>query len=213
MTNATEIREIYTRRYNPVLVPLATRISDHLQDLLSSTPRIDRVSGRAKSIDRFVIKATTTKGGVQKYNDPLSEIQDQIGVRVITFYLSDVQNVADIINTYYRSIEQRKVSPERETEFSYFGLHYVLLIPTELILPSYPKGDVPEFFELQIKTLFQHAWSEAEHDLGYKPGATPLSPDQKRLMAFTSAQAWGADRIFNELFISRDEQSSKAQSS
>jgi ppGpp synthetase/RelA/SpoT-type nucleotidyltranferase len=24
----------------------------------------------------------------------------------------------------------------------------------------------PGFFELQIKTLFQHAWSEAERDLG-----------------------------------------------
>jgi putative GTP pyrophosphokinase len=55
------------------------------------------------------------------------------------------------------------------------------------------------FFELQIKTLFQHAWSEAEHDLGYKP-ATVLSSDQKRRLAFTAAQAWGADQIFDELY-------------
>lgn len=58
---------------------------------------------------------------------------------------------------------------------------------------------VISFFELQIKTLFQHAWSESEHDLGYKP-TTTLSSDQKRRLAFTAAQAWGADQIFDELF-------------
>ena len=54
------------------------------------------------------------------------------------------------------------------------------------------------FFELQIKTLFQNAWSEANHDLGYKP-ERELSKDEKRKIAFTSAQAWGADMIFDEL--------------
>ena len=63
---------------------------------------------------------------------------------------------------------------------------------------------VPGFFELQVKTLFQHAWSEAEHDLGYKPGVKPLTPDETRRLAFTSAQAWGADHIFDELFRERE---------
>ena len=65
---------------------------------------------------------------------------------------------------------------------------------------DWDKALVPKFFELQIKTLFQHAWSEAEHDIGYKEGQKPLDLDQKRRLAFTSAQAWGADRVFDELF-------------
>jgi putative GTP pyrophosphokinase len=67
-------------------------------------------------------------------------------------------------------------------------------------------GDtIPDFFELQIKTLFQHAWSEAHHDLGYKqePGSTPLTSEEKRKLAYTSAQAWGADHMFDELFRTR----------
>jgi putative GTP pyrophosphokinase len=60
-------------------------------------------------------------------------------------------------------------------------------------------GENIDFFELQLKTLFQHAWSEADHDLGYKPSAE-LSLDQKRRLAFTAAQAWGADLIFDELY-------------
>jgi len=50
-----------------------------------------------------------------------------------------------------------------------------------------------------VKTLFQHAWSEAEHDLGYKPSGK-LTSDQKRRLAFTAAQASGADLIFDEMF-------------
>jgi ppGpp synthetase/RelA/SpoT-type nucleotidyltranferase len=57
---------------------------------------------------------------------------------------------------------------------------------------------VPEFFELQIKTLFQHAWSEAHHDIGYK-AVRPLTSDERRKMAFTAAQAWGVDVIFEDL--------------
>jgi putative GTP pyrophosphokinase len=51
----------------------------------------------------------------------------------------------------------------------------------------------------RVPSLFQHAWSEAEHDLGYKP-SNELTSDQKRRVAFTAAQAWGADQIFDEMY-------------
>lgn len=68
-----------------------------------------------------------------------------------------------------------------------------------MIDPGIDKNLVPKFFELQIKTLFQHAWTVADH----KPGSLPLNRDQRRQLAFTSAQAWGADRVFNQLFRTR----------
>jgi ppGpp synthetase/RelA/SpoT-type nucleotidyltranferase len=83
-----------------------------------------------------------------------------------------------------------------------------LAIPSDVVDPNWPRELLPRFFELQVKTLFEHAWSEAEHDLGYKPGEDPLTPQQARSLAYTSAQAWGADQIFNDLFRER---SSSAQ--
>jgi putative GTP pyrophosphokinase len=89
--------------------------------------------------------------------------------------------------------------PDSEREFGYEGRHFILFLPRDVFKDEENESAVISFFELQIKTLFQHAWSESEHDLGYKP-TTTLSSDQKRRLAFTAAQAWGADQIFDELF-------------
>lgn len=199
----SELERAYRERFDAVLTPLAAAIERHIREHLGAEPRIDRVSARAKSVDRFLQKAQAVVDGHPKYADPLRQIQDQIGARIVTFYRSDVERVAAIVERYYRPIESQDLVPESEWEFGYFGRHYVLLVPSDLVDPSIDKALVPEFFELQLKTLFQHAWSEANHDLGYKPGADPLDSDAKRRLAFTSAQAWGADRIFNELFLER----------
>ena len=197
----TDLEKAYRERFGAVLEPLTTAIEQHLHEHLGSEPRIDRVTARAKSVDRFLEKAQTVVKGKPKYADPLRQIQDQIGARIVTFYHSDVDRVAGIVEKYYRPIETQNLVPESEWEFGYFGRHYVLLLPSDVIDPSMDKSLMPEFFELQVKTLFQHAWSEADHDLGYKPGSAQLDSDAKRRLAFTSAQAWGADRIFNDLFL------------
>ncbi|TBZ07462.1 GTP pyrophosphokinase [Rhizobium leguminosarum] len=195
------VEEEYGARYDKVLVPLSASLSDLLAEHLSGRERVDRISSRPKSVDRFVAKAAKiTDRGVRKYEHPLAQIQDQIGARVTVFYKSDVESVREVLMRYLRPVESRDLVPASEWEFGYFGWHSVCLFPAELIMPDWPAEHVPNFFELQVKTLFQHAWSEANHDLGYKPERGGLTPDQNRMLAFASAQAWGADRAFEELF-------------
>lgn len=138
--------------------------------------------------------------GIKKYDDPLAQIQDQIGARITVFYKSDVSRICNFLMRYLHPVESKNLVPASEWEFGYFGWHSVCLFPQELILPKWAEDHVPQFFELQVKTLFQHAWSEANHDLGYKPENNNLSSEDKRILAYTSAQAWGADRAFEELF-------------
>lgn len=194
----------YIARYEKVLFPIAEKLESHLRDLMKGQARIDRISTRPKSVDRFMGKAMKLKDGHPKYAEPLHQIQDQIGARIITFYTDDVVRISDEVLRYLHAIETQQIVPEREWEFGYFGQHHILALPLDVIDPDYDPALVPQHFELQIKTLFQHAWSEAEHDLGYKPGSKPLDRDQLRQLAYTSAQAWGADRVFNELFQARD---------
>jgi putative GTP pyrophosphokinase len=196
----SDIRELYRQRYEKALTTLAPRLEAHIREIFDGVPRIDRVSARPKSIDRFVQKANKEVSGHQKYSEPLVQIQDQLAARVIAFYRADVDEAADLIQKYFTPIETRDLVPESEWEFGYFGRHFVLVTPSDILGGGVDRSDAPEFFELQIKTLFQHAWSEANHDLGYKEISGELPPDAYRRLAFTSAQAWGADRIFQELF-------------
>lgn len=193
----------YRKRFDEVLGRLAQEIEKQLRDYMTGEPHIDRITARAKSVDRFIAKAGTTNNGRPKYTEPLEQIQDQVGARIVAFYITDVDRIAGIITKYYRAIESKHLIPDSEWEFGYVGRHFILFIPPELFDEDIDQGGAPRFFELQIKTLFQHAWSEANHDLGYKPGGSPLTSDETRRLAFTAAQAWGADQIFNELYEQR----------
>lgn len=196
------LKDQYVERYERVLKPLALELQSLISELLNGEARIDRICARPKSIDRFLAKAAkeVTPGGVLKYEHPLYQIQDQVGARVVVFYKSDVDRISDILLKYLRPTETKDLVPISEWQFGYFGRHFVCLFPREIVDSSWPRSLVPEFFELQIKTLFQHAWSESNHDLGYKPDGGTLNSDQVRMLAYTSAQAWGADRVFDDLF-------------
>ena len=55
------------------------------------------VTGRTKTVASFAAKAARTLDGVPLFTDPLREITDQIGIRVITYVHSDVSAVADLL--------------------------------------------------------------------------------------------------------------------
>jgi len=191
--------EKYTKRYSQALIILSKKLEDDLSENLHGLVHIDRIYSRPKSTDRFILKASKKdeKGNI-KYSDPINQIQDQIGARVIVFYTSDIPSVQNQLLKYYTAIEEKLKIPDSIKEFDYEGKHFIFLIPSDIIPESIDKELVPKFFELQIKTLYQHAFSEASHDLAYKPNVV-LTHEQKRKVAFTSAQSWGADQIFSEL--------------
>jgi putative GTP pyrophosphokinase len=195
--DAAALQERYRSRYERVLLPLGRRLDTYLREVVRDYPRIDRISVRAKAVDRFLEKATRVEDSKPKYTNPLNQIQDQVGARIVTFYLSDVRQIGARVEDFFGSIEVKHVIPDSPREFGYEGKHYILFIPQDVMNPT-DAEESPTFFELQIKTLFQHAWGEADHDLIYKPVGS-LTADQRRRVAFTAAQAWGADRIFEEL--------------
>ena len=197
MTADHAIRDEYLERH-PVLVSTAEKLQAYLQKLIAELPRVDSVNVRAKDPDRYFTKAIKVdESGKPKYANPRYGIQDQIGARINVLYLSDVECVRLRMVDFMKYIEEAPKSPDDDAAFGYFGYHFIFQTPDDIISDDH-KDAVPEFFELQIKTLFQHAWSETHHDLGYKT-TRKLTSDERRQIAFTAAQAWGADKIFDEL--------------
>lgn len=189
----------YRARFEAHLPLIARNLESLTREYLVTLPHIDRVSARAKDPDRFAAKANNRHDdGTRKYGHPLTEIQDQLGLRVLVFYLTTVEDVANALSRYFRPIEERELVPESHWTFGYFGHHAVMALPADVIPAEVHVEEAPRFFELQIKTLFQHAWSEANHDLAYK-AQRALTGDEQRRFAFAAAQAWGADRAFEEL--------------
>lgn len=193
------LKEAYIEKYQTYLSPSAKRLEMHLRQLLNGVPRIDNICTRAKSVERFLGKATKLdyQTGKPKYELPLDEIQDQVGARIVVFYLSDVKVISDLVKKHFSPVENTVKEPLSDKEFGYFGEHFILALPTDVTHDLHT--DSSNVFELQIKTLFQHAWSEAEHDSSYK-APSEMTKDERRLVALSSAHAWAADRIFDDFF-------------
>lgn len=174
-----------------------------LREMLRGYKRTDKISSRVKSDSSFFDKASIRlPNGSLKYPNPFIEMQDIIGARVVVYYLDDLQPVEELIMEEFRPIETRRLVPEQPDQFGYEGRHYILQIPGDLRNQYLQNPDVPRFFELQVKTLFQHAWAQSEHGLGYKPDSN-ISDDDKKKLSFVAAQSWGADQILSELFGKR----------
>jgi ppGpp synthetase/RelA/SpoT-type nucleotidyltranferase len=110
----------YVERHNKFLMPVSNKLQDFLSDLSKSIDRIDRISVRPKSIESFVTKSLKLVDGIPKYTNPLGQIQDQIGARIVVFYKSDVDKISKFILKYFRAIEEIEIVPDSESEFGYF---------------------------------------------------------------------------------------------
>jgi ppGpp synthetase/RelA/SpoT-type nucleotidyltranferase len=132
------------------------------------------VSGRTKSIASFAEKATRAVDGVRLYTDPLREIGDQIGVRVLTYVRDDVDAVADLLGDQVVVNDDRDLGRETASEgrFGYASRHLqITLDAARESQPAYAhlRG---RNVQVQIRTVLQHAWAEFEHDIRYK-GTVP----------------------------------------
>jgi ppGpp synthetase/RelA/SpoT-type nucleotidyltranferase len=151
------------------------------------------VTGRTKSVPSFAAKAARSLPGTPAHDDPLVGITDQCGVRVITYVLSDVAAVADLLADQLHVLDDRDMAQETASRgsFGYASRH---------VLVEDPKHQLPRPASVQIRTVLQHAWAEFEHDIRYK-GTIPEEhvPDLDRRFTLAAGLLELADREFSEI--------------
>ena len=154
----------------PVYTQMADVIPEKLKEFFAEAGIIvAAVEHRVKAKDSLAGKLKL-KGG--KYKD-IFDITDLVGIRVITFYIDDVDKVASVLERLFEidwenSIDKRKA--HEIDSFGYLSLHYICRIPES----AYKDPEHPELnkirFEVQMRTVLQHAWANMNHDTGYKSG-------------------------------------------
>jgi ppGpp synthetase/RelA/SpoT-type nucleotidyltranferase len=149
------------------------------------------VTARTKSVASFAAKADRSIDGLRLYTDPLAEITDQVGLRVITFLRDDVTTVANLLGDEMQLLDDRDMGQEtaREGRWGYASRHLLVAVEGEQQPAS-----------IQVRTVLQHAWAEFEHDIRYK-GSIPEedAPDLDRRFTLAAGLLELADREFSAI--------------
>lgn len=110
----------------------------------------------------------------------LRDIPDVVGLRIITYYADQIDNVKNVILDEFATIGQaddKRVTAAKE--FGYSALH----IDCQYLQQRLERTEYKRFqgarFEIQITTVLGHAWAEIHHGW-YDAKPTPPPDDERR---------------------------------
>ena len=183
---AAELESLLTRVLN------AKRIAFH------------QVTARAKTVDKFADKAVKPEEEHPerpKYANPMVDITDMTGVRVIVLNRSALKDVDDTVRTLFKERE-RTDKGDRNLErgtVGYESIHYLVQFNSDRsdLLENREFANLTA--EIQIRTILQHAWAEIEHDIRYKTSSDPHKVISQRFAALAGLVNIG-DREFDEIY-------------
>ncbi len=100
----------------------------------------------------------------------MGDVTDLVGARIVTYFAGDVDKVAKVIEDEFSIDLEHSRDPRAAIEpdrFGYLSLHYVVTVSAARLLQTEWARFSGFTFEIQIRTILQHAWAEIEHDRGY----------------------------------------------
>ncbi|AZA12984.1 GTP pyrophosphokinase family protein [Corynebacterium choanae] len=186
--------------------------TDTIEDVLvDAGVTYDRVTCRVKTWRSLRTKAKAVDAqGLPMYTDPWNEINDIIGVRITTFCSTEIPQVIEVLRKTFSVIKSiDKTAQTRVSGGFGYGSHHLICSIDEPVegLDAY-EGAV---FEVQIRTVLQHAWAEFEHDIRYKRGEGTLDPRIDRAFTLTAGLIELADQQFDQIAAIQEGASSANQ--
>jgi len=134
-------------------------------------------SSRLKAIESVFIKTVASD-----FENPFIEMDDFFACTLVVPTLTIIPQIREEVQESFTIVgsnaDKKQLDPY---QFMYNDLHLYLSLQDSPL--RYDKTTLNLKFELQIKTLLQHAWSQAGHDIIYKPRKID----------------WGSERIGGQL--------------
>ena len=123
------------------------------------------------AVEHRVKEERSLAGKLERKGDgynTLEDITDILGCRIICFLSDEVEKVGKKVEEKF-VIDWENSSDKKnllkENAFGYLSLHYICSLPFG---DKWPDEICGKKFEVQIRTILQHAWSAIHHDIGYK---------------------------------------------
>ncbi|MFW8593479.1 GTP pyrophosphokinase [Cribrihabitans neustonicus] len=180
--------EIIAKDLNKLRTAAFGIISSALSDIgIITLPIQSRVKNRESASKKIDLK---------KYKAPLEEMTDLVGFRIITYVESDVEKIEQKLRGCFEidsknSIDKRK--PEKLDIVGYRSLHLICRLGKERRELSEYKNVWNIAFEIQVRTILEHAWAEIEHKQNYKSDVA-LPPNLQRRFVILSGTLELIDR-------------------
>lgn len=181
--------------------PRYERFCEEVADLISKLLKkedlsVHTISKRCKTVDSL-------RGKVERKQTYglLEDVTDLVGIRVITYYSADVDKIAELIRSEFdidwaQSVDKRAtIDPD---QFGYLSLHYVASLNSERSALREYEAYADLKFEIQMRSILQHAWAEIEHDSGYK-SAFEVPRNVRRAFSRLAGLLELADEEFNSV--------------
>ena len=178
---------------------MTTRLRALATDLISDAGiDVIQIEGRTKTVESFVEKISR-KG--KKYANPLVDMTDLVGLRIITYYREDVTRIGAVLKGEFLIDEQNSVDKSADLDpdrFGYMSVHYIASLSSARQSLAEWKQYTGIRAEIQVRTALQHAWSAVHHKLEYKSSIEAPRELRRRLFRL-SALFELADEQFSEL--------------
>lgn len=156
------------QRLRPLYEEFTRKLHLLIEEILKSHGiDYDVIGDRTKLVSRFEEKIRRPG---KAYNDPVREFTDLAGIRIVLFYLEDVEKVARIIKQEFSIDQENSVDQSdllRPHEFGYRSIHYVVSLSSDRknLVEWAAFGELKA--EIQIRTVLQHAWASISRALDY----------------------------------------------
>lgn len=133
---------------------------------------IHTIQARAKDFDSFAKKSAKIDkdSGELKYLNPLDDLTDLAGVRIITYVQQTIRDIEEVIRNEFSIVERsdKDAALLDAGRIGYKSIHFLVKIKDPRINSSEYAQFKDMVAEIQVRTILQHAWAEMEHDIQYK---------------------------------------------
>jgi ppGpp synthetase/RelA/SpoT-type nucleotidyltranferase len=162
-----EIIELTLDEYNHEISKFERLIDEVkfiLEELIEeANTKVHSIQTRIKGYDSIIDKQQRLS-----VNNPVKEMNDIAGIRIICLFPSDIVILKKKISDKLIVLkEENKIESGNVDQFGYISHHLICMLDDGYKGPRYD-GLKNSKIEIQLRTISQHAWAEISHILEYK---------------------------------------------